>query len=55
MAIDTSKPLLDAFEKEYPFIKADLVRAGKERLMNRIMTETRAGKSNFDTIDFAVN
>jgi iron(III) transport system substrate-binding protein len=29
MAIDTSKPLLDAFVKEYPFIKVDLVRAGK--------------------------
>ena len=28
MAIDTSKPLLDAFLKEYPFIKAELVRAG---------------------------
>ena len=50
MAIDTSKPLLDAFEKEYPFVKTDLVRAGEEQLMNRIMTETRAGKWNFDAI-----
>src|SRR5919106_4121950 len=44
MAIDTSKPLLDAFEKQYPFIKAELVRAGEEQLMNRILSETRAGK-----------
>ena len=50
MAIDTSKPLLDAFEKEYPFIKTDLVRAGEEQLMNRILTETRAGKWNFDAV-----
>jgi iron(III) transport system substrate-binding protein len=50
MAIDTSKPLLDAFEKDYPFIKTDLVRAGEEQLMNRIMTETRAGKWYFDAI-----
>lgn len=50
MAIDTSKPLLDAFLKEYPFIKADLVRAGEEQLMNRIMSETRAGKWYFDAI-----
>jgi ABC-type Fe3+ transport system substrate-binding protein len=50
MAIDTSKPLLDSFEKEYPFIKTDLVRAGEEQLMNRIMTETRAGKWYFDVI-----
>src|SRR5437773_12080581 len=45
MAIDTSKPLLDAFLKEYPFIKADLVRAGEEQLMNRILTETRVSTS----------
>ncbi|MGE5818047.1 MAG: hypothetical protein ACM37Z_08500, partial [Deltaproteobacteria bacterium] len=50
MAIDTSKPLLDAFLKQYPFIKGDLVRAGEEQLTNRIMNETRAGKWYFDTI-----
>src|SRR5688572_14640090 len=50
MAIDTSKPLLDAFEKQYPFIKADLVRAGEEQLMTRIMNETRAGKWGFDAV-----
>ena len=50
MAIDTSKPLLDAFLKEYPFIKADLVRAGEEQLMNRILGETRAGQWLFDTV-----
>src|ERR1044071_5209318 len=50
MAIDTSKPLLDGFLKEYPFIKADLVRAGEEQLMNRILTETRAGKWYFDAV-----
>jgi iron(III) transport system substrate-binding protein len=50
MAIDTSKPLLDAFEKEYPFIKAELVRAGEEQLVNRTMNEVRAGKWYFDAI-----
>ena len=35
MAIDTSKPLLDAFLQEYPFIKPDLVRAGEEQLTRR--------------------
>ncbi len=48
MAIDTSKPLLDGFLKEYPFIKAELVRLGEEQLMNRILNETRAGKWSFD-------
>lgn len=50
MAIDTSKPLLDAFLKEYPFINADLVRAGEEKLMTRIMSETRAGRWSFDAV-----
>ena len=50
MAIDTSKPLLDAFVKEYPFIKAELVRAGEEQLMNRILSETRAGQWLFDAV-----
>jgi iron(III) transport system substrate-binding protein len=50
MAIDTSKPLLDAFLREYPFIKADLVRAGEEQLTNRMLSETRAGQWLFDAV-----
>lgn len=50
MAIDTSKPLLDAFLKEYPFIKAELVRAGEEQLTNRMLSETRAGQWLFDAV-----
>jgi iron(III) transport system substrate-binding protein len=53
MAIDTSKPLLDAFVKEYPFIKTELVRAGEEQLMNRIVGETRAGQWLFDAVSTA--
>jgi iron(III) transport system substrate-binding protein len=49
MAIDTSKPLVDVFEKQYA-IKIDLVRAGEEQLLNRILTEARAGKSFFDVV-----
>ncbi len=50
MAIDTSKPLLDAFLAEYPFIKAELARLGEEQLLNRILTEARAGKVLFDVV-----
>ena len=53
MAIDTSKPLLDAFVKDYPFIKAELVRAGEEQLMNRMLSETRAGRWMFDAVSTA--
>ena len=44
MAIDLSRPLLDAFTKEYPFLKGEVVRAGNEQITNRILNETRAGK-----------
>ena len=50
MAIDTSKPLLDAFLAEYPFIKAELARLGEEQLLNRILSEARAGKVLFDVV-----
>lgn len=49
MAIDTSKPVADAFEKQYG-IKVELVRAGEEQLLNRILTETRAGRWFFDAV-----
>ena len=50
MAVDTSKPVLDAFVKEYPFIKPELVRLGEEQLVNRILSETRAGRWAFDVL-----
>ncbi|HTM07075.1 MAG TPA: extracellular solute-binding protein [Verrucomicrobiae bacterium] len=40
-----------AFEAEYPFLKVELLTGGPQSLMNRIMTETRAGKYNFDTLN----
>lgn len=48
MDIQNSKPLLDAFNKKYPFIKADLVRLGGTAMVSRIMTEAQAGASKFD-------
>ncbi|HMA81283.1 MAG TPA: extracellular solute-binding protein [Candidatus Binatia bacterium] len=48
MDIQNSKPLLDAFSKKYPFIKADLVRLGGTAMVSRIMTEAQAGASKFD-------
>jgi iron(III) transport system substrate-binding protein len=50
MAIDDSKPVLDAFSKEFPFVKPQLVRLGGQPLLNRIMTESKAGRSTFDTV-----
>jgi iron(III) transport system substrate-binding protein len=50
MSISDSQPLLDAFEKKYPFIKSKLVRASSEKTLNRIITETRGGKWDFDVV-----
>ena len=50
MAVDTSKPLLDAFLKEHPYVHAELVRLGEEQLTNRILGEIRAGRWLFDVL-----
>src|SRR5258706_12039868 len=50
MAVDTSKPIVDAFSVQYPFIKTELVRLGEEQLLNRILTESRAGQTRFDVV-----
>jgi iron(III) transport system substrate-binding protein len=46
--VNESKPLLDDFEKQYPFIKVDLFRSSGENVQNRVFTETRAGRWSFD-------
>jgi iron(III) transport system substrate-binding protein len=48
--VTESKPLLDDFEKQYPFIKTELFRASGEKIQNRVITEVRAGKWDFDLL-----
>src|SRR5262245_45417429 len=48
--VSESKPLLDDFEKQYPFIKGEIFRASGEVTLNRIVTETRANKWNYDVV-----
>jgi iron(III) transport system substrate-binding protein len=50
MAVDQSQPLMNAFQKKYPAIKPTLVRLGGGALMNRVLTETRAGRFDFDVV-----
>src|SRR5262249_19785748 len=45
-----SKPLLNDFEKQYPFLKGEIFRASSEVTLNRIFTETRGRKWNFDIV-----
>jgi iron(III) transport system substrate-binding protein len=48
--VTESKPLLDDFEKQYPFIRGEIFRASGEKTLNRIVTEARAGRSDFDIV-----
>ncbi|HEX2933191.1 MAG TPA: extracellular solute-binding protein [Candidatus Binatia bacterium] len=42
VAIPESKQFIDMFEKQYPFIKVDLLRSGSGPLVNRIVSEYAA-------------
>ncbi|HXG52554.1 MAG TPA: extracellular solute-binding protein [candidate division Zixibacteria bacterium] len=48
--ITESKPLLQDFEQQYPFIKGEIFRASGEKTLNRIVTEARAGRHDFDLV-----
>ncbi len=50
MAIDQSKVVVDRFQQKYPFIKANFLRLGGGALLNRVLTEARAGKTFFDLV-----
>lgn len=50
--VNGSKPLTDAFEKKYPFLKVVINRLNNERLMNRIVAEAKSG-AQFDVVSFA--
>jgi iron(III) transport system substrate-binding protein len=39
---------VDAFQKKYPFVEPVLYRAGGGALVNRVLTEARAGKHDWD-------
>ncbi len=42
--------LIQRFNQKYPFIKVNLYRTENEKLLNKILTEARAGKFNADDI-----
>ena len=49
--INDSNALLSRFEQKYPFVKTELLRAGAEQLLNRILTEDGAGRSALDLVN----
>ena len=48
MAAGESKLFADAFHSKYPFIKVEITRLGSDKLLQRILTESRAGRGLFD-------
>lgn len=50
VSIPESKQLMDMFEKQYPFIKMDLLRSGSGPLVNRIVNEYLAKNYSADVL-----
>jgi len=48
MAATEGKLLTDAFQTKYPFLKVEITRIGSEKILQRILTENRAGRGLFD-------
>ena len=49
--LQDSNPMAEAFQKDYPFLRVSVVRAGSGVLINRILSEARAQKSLFDVFN----
>ena len=52
-AVDQLQPLLEEFQKRYPFIKPEQYRANATGVFNKFATEARAGQTLADVIDIS--
>jgi iron(III) transport system substrate-binding protein len=50
MAAVESKLLADAFQVKYPFLRVEIMRLSSDKLLQRILTEHRAGTNLFDAV-----
>jgi ABC-type Fe3+ transport system substrate-binding protein len=50
MGADESKMVADAFQTKYPAIKVEITRLGSEKLLQRILNESRAGSYLMDAV-----
>lgn len=48
---ESLREFTSAFEADYPFLKVEILTGGPQSLLNRIMTEYRAGRYQFDTMN----
>jgi iron(III) transport system substrate-binding protein len=50
MRLDDARAITKGFEAKYPFVKTEIFRLSGEQLINRALTESAAGITNFDVI-----
>jgi iron(III) transport system substrate-binding protein len=50
LPVEHSKVLIEAFRQRYPFIEVNYTGAGGGRMVNRVVTEHRAGLNKFDVL-----
>jgi iron(III) transport system substrate-binding protein len=50
LPVEHSKVLIEAFRQRYPFIDVNYTGAGGGRMVNRVVTEHRAGLNKFDVL-----
>ena len=58
MNLSEANALMGEFEKRYPFVKVRLHRTGSEKLLSRVLTETRAKRNLADviqTVEFSMH
>ncbi|MBI4529404.1 MAG: extracellular solute-binding protein [Deltaproteobacteria bacterium] len=52
LRVDTSKQVWDLFEAKYPFLKVKQYKADSDKMLQRVLTEYRAGKYLVDVLNF---
>jgi len=50
MSLDESERVLAEFGRKFPFLKVSVYRTGGAALLNRVLSEDRAGKQDFDLL-----
>src|SRR4249920_1767112 len=50
LPVEHTKVLIEAFRQRYPFIEVQYTGAGGGRMVNRVVTEHRAGLNKFDVL-----
>lgn len=50
MSIPVATPMIERFEKKYPFIKVKHYRGGSDRILNKILTEAKTGSTLHDIV-----